>query len=95
MVEVRRNFNYLITSLLWHPVFYYSFFEEMEKNGQWESLRELTHDPNLASRYELIAVIGEGCFGKVLKAKSKRTGKLCALKLEHFRRGRTRTVLRN
>lgn len=65
---------------------------EEEKTG--DLLRLLREDKTLSARYELLEVIGEGCFGSILKATSKTRKENLALKIEQRPKGKERGVLR-
>jgi serine/threonine protein kinase len=67
----------------------------MERKKQQETIRSLAEDPVLAQRYELMEVVGEGCFGKIIKARNKRDNSICAIKLENLRKAKFKPMLRN
>ena len=60
-----------------------------------ETLNGLRNDSFLREQYEMQEVLGEGCFGKIVKAKNKTTSKLIALKLEKFKKSKIKMVLKN
>lgn len=46
----------------------------MEYEKETDILASLKKDLFLTSHYDLLELLGVGCFGKILKAKNKRTG---------------------
>lgn len=65
----------------------------MQKNSQI-SLRSLQEDPAFR-QYELVEVMGQGCFGTVVRAVNKEEERVVALKIEDCRRSRLKPVLRH
>lgn len=67
----------------------------MESDRDSESLSALKKDPFLNSHYDIQAILGAGCFGKIIKAINRRTGQLIALKIERFKKSKLKMVLKN
>ena len=66
----------------------------MEEEKKSDLLRLLREDKTLSARYELLEVIGEGCFGSILKVSSKTRKETFALKIENRPKGKERGVLK-
>jgi serine/threonine protein kinase len=58
-------------------------------------LAQLKQDSFLSANFQLLEVLGEGCFGKIVKAVNRKTSQTVALKLERFKKSKLRMVLKN
>lgn len=67
----------------------------MEKDKNIEIIKQLCQDPALRDRYQLISVIGEGCFGKIIKVRNKKDDRMAAIKLESTKKNKFKSILKN
>lgn len=73
---------------------YIILFERMEQCSHAETLRLLAQDP-LLTNYHFLQVVGEGCFGKIVKVRNKSSSNVTVLKLESLRKTKFRPILKN
>ena len=53
----------------------------IERVRNEESLSQLRRDPYITQHYEVLELLGEGCFGKVVKVKPLQSKDVVALKV--------------
>jgi hypothetical protein len=69
-------------------------FENMKSQGIAD-YNIVDFDPILCKKYQYVDILGEGCFGKVLKVISRTTMSPRALKIEKNRQQKNKMVLKN
>ena len=60
-----------------------------------ETIAQLRRDPYISQHYEVLDMLGEGCFGKVLKVRPQGSKEAVALKIETHKKSKTRLALKN
>ena len=67
----------------------------MESQNSIEILTQLKQDSYLQKHYDIQDILGEGCFGKIVKAYSRKSETIIALKVEKFKKTKLKMVLKN